>query len=265
MRTYDSPEEFVEELTSEKGLPPLPAPSLIQTGMVDPKESSAEGIRFAPATQASNWVMVPVSIIEKVDYLGNRPCSQGECPYVRLHLKGPGDDEGDAIFRALAGILRQPGTAPGPSAAGPTMTLPAGRYGPPVTPPLFFGMGPLLVGTRCHLLVDLGLLLHSVLPGDVFDGLEPRPIGHGRREGRDSQRWLVRTFRLRRLTMTMTTLEKAIQKPLSPTPASRSGPARTSCGRCVRNWSAPRPIAQASSKSLFSKGENQSVLRALKI
>ena len=60
--------------------------------------------------------------------------------------------------------------------------------GPLLRPPLFFGMGPLLVGTRCHLLVDLGLLLHSVLPGDVFDGLEPPPIGHGRREGRDSQR-----------------------------------------------------------------------------
>src|SRR5215208_5590182 len=130
MRTYDSPEDFVEELTSEKGLPPLPPPTLIQTGMVDPKESTAELIRFAPGTRGSDWVMVPVSIIDKVEYLGNRPCSQGECPYVRLHLKGPGDDKGDAIFQALAGILRQPGTAPGPSAAGRTMTLPAGPSQP---------------------------------------------------------------------------------------------------------------------------------------
>ena len=117
MRTYDSPEKFVEELTSKEGLPPLPPPSLIQTGMVDPKESTAEVIRFAPGTQGSDWVMVPASIIDKVEYLGNRPYRQGECPYVRLHLKGPGDDKGDAIFQALAGILRQPGTAPGPSAA----------------------------------------------------------------------------------------------------------------------------------------------------
>jgi hypothetical protein len=159
MRTYDSPEKFVEELTSEKGLSPLPPPPIIQTGMVDPKESTAEVIRFAPGTRGSDWVMVPVSIIDKVEYLGNRPCSQGECPYVRLHLKGPGDDKGDAIFRALADILRQPGTAlVGPSAAGRTMTLPAGPSqprtalvgpsaagrtmmllagpsGPPVTPP----------------------------------------------------------------------------------------------------------------------------------
>jgi len=157
MRTYDSPEKFVEELTSEKGLSPLPPPPLIQTGMVAPKESTKEVIRFAPGTRGSDWVMVPMSIIDKVEYLDNRPCSQGECPYVRLHLKGPGDDKGDAIFRALADILRQPGaapgpsaadrtmtlpagpsqpgTAPGPSAAGRTMTLPAGRSGPPVTPP----------------------------------------------------------------------------------------------------------------------------------
>jgi hypothetical protein len=142
MRTYDSPEDFVKELTSEKGLPPLPTPPLIQTGMVDPKESTAEGIRFAPDTQASNWVMVPVSIIEKVDYLGNRHCSQGECPYVQLHLKGPGDDEGDAIFQALTGILQQPGIAPGPSTVGPTMTLPAGRSGSPVTPLAIRRYGP---------------------------------------------------------------------------------------------------------------------------
>src|SRR5215217_6233931 len=135
MRTYDSPEKFVEELTSKEGLPPLPPPSLIQTGMVDPKESTAEVIRFAPGTQGSDWVMVPASIIDKVEYLGNRPYRQGECPYVRLHLKGPGDDKGDAIFRALTDIPRQPRTAPGPSAAGRTVTLPAGPSGPPVTPP----------------------------------------------------------------------------------------------------------------------------------
>ena len=131
MTTYTA-DEFVKELASSEGLA-LPTPPVVQTGMVDAAKSSDEEVGFAPGTQCSNWIKVPVSIIAEVDYLRNQRCGRDEYPYVRLHLKSPGTKEGDAVFQALAGMLQpgivsstpQRGTAPSPMMA-PT-TYPASR------------------------------------------------------------------------------------------------------------------------------------------
>ncbi len=130
-----SAEDFVGTLTSDEGLPPPTPPTLpiIQTGMVDPEGSSSEEIRFAPGMQCTNWTNVPVNLIDTVDHLSNQRCGQYVYPYVRIRLKSPTELTDEA--RAIAEILQQPGTAPGPSAASRTMTLPAGPSGPPVTPP----------------------------------------------------------------------------------------------------------------------------------
>jgi hypothetical protein len=135
VRTY-KPEDFVKELISSDVLP-LPAPPVVQTGMVDPAESGQEELSFAPGTQYSNWVKVPLSIIEQVDHLSNQRYGQDEYPYVRLHLKCPGTKEGDAIFQALASMLLQPGTAPEPMVplTRPFPTTPVTTTAYPTPPP----------------------------------------------------------------------------------------------------------------------------------
>ncbi len=125
MPTY-SGEDFAEKLASDEGLP-LPTPPVTQTGLVDPKESDSEGIRFAPGMQYSNWITVPVSLIDEVDHLSNQSYGQAEYPYIRLHLKSPTTDEG----RVLTSILQQLRTASGPTPPAPT---PGAAPGPTARP-----------------------------------------------------------------------------------------------------------------------------------
>jgi hypothetical protein len=127
MVTY-SADDFVRKLSSEEGLP-LPYPPISRTGLVDPDiESGAKEIRFAPGTQCSNWIDVPVNMIDKVDHLGNQPCNQREYPHVRLHLK-PTTDEG----RVLANLLQR-GAEAGPMTP-PTRPVPTTPVRPPPVPP----------------------------------------------------------------------------------------------------------------------------------
>jgi hypothetical protein len=106
METYESLKDFVDALPPpEEELTEVTRP-VMQTGLVDRAKSDEQKIRFAPGIQCSNWIEVPESIIEKVDYLGNQRCGQDTYPRVRLHLKSPGTDEGDTIFQALAAILQ---------------------------------------------------------------------------------------------------------------------------------------------------------------
>ena len=81
-----------------------------------------ETIRFAAGMQCSNWVEVPVGIIDKVDYLGNQPCGQHEYPYVRLHLQ-PTTDEGRVLASLLqSGTTLEP-TPPVPMAPVPVLSM----------------------------------------------------------------------------------------------------------------------------------------------
>ncbi len=125
-----SAEDFVGALTSDEGLPPPTLP-VIQTGMVDPEGSGSEEIRFASGMQCTNWTNIPVSLIDTVDHLSNQRCGQYEYPYVRLRLKSPTELTDEA--RAIADILQQPGTTPGPTTPPirPVPTTPA-----PATPPV---------------------------------------------------------------------------------------------------------------------------------
>ena len=123
MVTY-SADDFVRKLSSQEGLP-QPYPPISRTGLVDPDiESGSEEIRFAPGTQCSNWIEVPLSMIDEVDHLGYQLCNEREYPHVRLRLK-PTTDEG----RVLANLLQR-GTEPVPM-------MPPNRPVPttPVTPP----------------------------------------------------------------------------------------------------------------------------------
>jgi hypothetical protein len=136
-----SAEDFVAALSSEEGLS-LPTPPVIQTGLVDPNVRDGETIRFAAGMQCSNWIEVPVGIIDKVDYLGNQPCGQHEYPYVRLHLQ-PTSDEGRVLASLLqSGTTLEP-TPPVPMAPVPVSSMssyeastssyeaPLGSYGAP--------------------------------------------------------------------------------------------------------------------------------------
>jgi hypothetical protein len=130
-----SAEDFIAALSSEEGLS-LPTPPVIQTGLVDPNVRDGETIRFAAGMQCSNWIEVPLGIIDKVDYLGNQPCGQHEYPYVRLHLQ-PTSDEGRVFARLLqSGTTLEP-TPPVPIAPVPVSSMsfyeapPMGTYEAP--------------------------------------------------------------------------------------------------------------------------------------
>ena len=131
MVTY-SADDFVSKLSSQEGVP-LPYPPISRTGLVDPDiESGSEEIRFAPGTQCSKWIEVPLSMIDEVDHLGNQLCDQREYPHVRLHLK-PTTEEG----RVLANLLQR-GTEPvpmTPPTRPPVPTTPVITPAVPPTPP----------------------------------------------------------------------------------------------------------------------------------
>jgi hypothetical protein len=122
-----SAEDFVAALSSEEGLS-LPTPPVIQTGLVDPDVRDGETIRFAVGMQCSNWIEVPVGIIDKVDYLGNQPCGQHEYPHVRLYLQ-PTSDEGRVLASLLqSGTTLEPAT---PITAAPYLGSPMSSYEAP--------------------------------------------------------------------------------------------------------------------------------------
>jgi hypothetical protein len=118
MKTYTA-DDFVKELKSDEGLSPLPTLPIGQTGMINPAESTSDEISFAPGIQRSHWVKVPVSIIDKVNHLGN----QYEYPYVRLLLKD--SNELPAEARAIAGILQSPTGRPYPAPQPAARSIPA--------------------------------------------------------------------------------------------------------------------------------------------
>jgi hypothetical protein len=91
-------EEFVKVLAEGKQLE-----SFVLNGMVK-KSDDPKTILFAPGHSCSTWVSVPVSMIEKVEWLGKVPCKDHQHDHVRLFMKDPSVAEAAVFARLLQGL-----------------------------------------------------------------------------------------------------------------------------------------------------------------
>jgi hypothetical protein len=103
MTTYHA-KEFAEALYSKNGLPSLPQSPIVLTGLVRPADVGPAAIEFSPETTCLVWITIPMSIIEKVEYLGKVPCRDHQHDHVHLHLKFSIDASPEAT--AYANLLR---------------------------------------------------------------------------------------------------------------------------------------------------------------
>ena len=100
MKKLFTGEEFVKALAAGTLRDPI-----LKEGMVKPSETSQDEILFADGMSCQNWTVIPVDMIESVEFIANERCQDHHHPYVRLFLKEPAMENRHAgIF---AELLRQ--------------------------------------------------------------------------------------------------------------------------------------------------------------
>jgi hypothetical protein len=96
-------DEFFESLQQDKLMNAMP---ITLVGMVKKSEGKERTIQFAPGGNCSNWVTIPVDLIEDVEILKTVPCKDHAHPLVQLNLKTQNTPEAK-IFAALFSALLQ--------------------------------------------------------------------------------------------------------------------------------------------------------------
>ena len=90
---------------------------IIREGFAKQKEKDTNSILFSEG-DCTDWIPIPVKMIERVEFIRNMPCKDHEHPFVRLHLKSPTDNpEAEVFSHLLASSSSCPGlfgTEPGP-------------------------------------------------------------------------------------------------------------------------------------------------------
>jgi hypothetical protein len=132
-----APREFLDSLKRGEVRRPI-----VLYGMVKPAEDDDEYLLFAQGAVCANWVRIPLTSIESVEFLNFVPCNDHTHPLVVLYLKQPETDEGRllaSLFPATSArmhgraptLIRRPGSSPGrratmiggPSSFGPRRTF----------------------------------------------------------------------------------------------------------------------------------------------
>jgi hypothetical protein len=73
-------------------------------------EVDTEAFLFSIGTACENWTKISAEMIEEVEFLGERSCSDHSHPLVRIHLKEPAST--DTYAAVLASLLRATNFAP---------------------------------------------------------------------------------------------------------------------------------------------------------
>jgi hypothetical protein len=92
--------DFLEKL--QEGKLDTPTPFSI-VGMVKTSEAK-KAIDFALGGNCSNWVTIPLELIEDVEMLRTISCKDHSHPLVTLNLKTPESVEGKIFFAILEGV-----------------------------------------------------------------------------------------------------------------------------------------------------------------
>lgn len=98
--------ELFESLERDE---PIGAESITLTGMVKKsdgkkKDGKEKSIQFAAGRSCSNWVTIPLELIEDVEVLKSVPCKDHSHPFVRLTLKTPRTPEAKIFSAILEGV-----------------------------------------------------------------------------------------------------------------------------------------------------------------
>ena len=93
--------DFFERLQKDKLAEPLPFGIL---GMVKKSEGMERTIAFAPGLRCSNWVTIPLELIETVEMIRAIACRDHSHPLVKLNIKAPQTSEGKMFFALLEGM-----------------------------------------------------------------------------------------------------------------------------------------------------------------
>ncbi len=73
---------------------------IVREGLAKQQEKDAKSILFSEG-DCTDWIPIPVKMIEKVEFIRNMPCKDHEHPFVRLHLKSPVDNPEAEVFSRL--------------------------------------------------------------------------------------------------------------------------------------------------------------------
>lgn len=101
--------ELFENLQQDKLNTAVP---LTLTGMVKKSEGKNKTIQFAPGGSCSNWVTIPVELIEDAEILQTVPCKDHAHPLVRLNLKTPKAPEAKIFAAIVEGMQSNVGAMP---------------------------------------------------------------------------------------------------------------------------------------------------------
>ena len=99
--------ELFESLQQDK---PIDAQSITLVGMVKKSHGKEKTIQFAAGGSCSNWVTIPLDLIDDVEVLKTVPCKDHAHPLVRLSLKTPRTPEAKIFSAILEGM--QSGMSP---------------------------------------------------------------------------------------------------------------------------------------------------------
>jgi hypothetical protein len=77
--------------------------AVVVTGMAK-KADDPQVVLFAPGRTCTDWISIPVKMIEKVDWLGRAPCKDHTHDYVRLSLAQATSPEAKVLASLLARI-----------------------------------------------------------------------------------------------------------------------------------------------------------------
>jgi hypothetical protein len=77
---------------------------LTTTGLVKLSEDDGDALLFAHANDCSNWVKIPVSLLESVEFLRTMPCKDHSHPLVTLLFRAPQSAEAQT-FAAIAKLI----------------------------------------------------------------------------------------------------------------------------------------------------------------
>jgi hypothetical protein len=117
-------EEFVEHLRRRANN------AHVFTGIAKAVEGEPDSVMFARSTDCTQWVKIPVDMIDHVEKIETVICQDHTHQAVHLFLKPPQSAEGQA-FAALAQLHRAPTFSAGPSA----VSMQAATSPPPISCP----------------------------------------------------------------------------------------------------------------------------------
>jgi hypothetical protein len=96
-RAKFAPRDFVSFLQSEN----IKTSSVVLRGLAKVVEGETESVFFSQSGDCTNWIPIPVEVIDNVEHLGQTKCKDHEHAVVRMFLKPPQENPLASLFAEL--------------------------------------------------------------------------------------------------------------------------------------------------------------------